>query len=183
MTLSAAGGFLNHQGDKDRPPIPIGFPETANHGGGTSRRRCDRGASTNATAPVEVSTSTSRCRPPSIGCLLWTSSVTPRSIATRPSPATTGAEASTDRGGEVVPGVRNPVVEPCARTATPSCRSCSALRAMPRSRRAMRWVEEEGALDDDLCGRDWEPWIDEMKNGTLPVEDGHRAMTHVASTS
>ena len=32
MTLAASGGFLNHQGDKDRPPIPIGFPESANHG-------------------------------------------------------------------------------------------------------------------------------------------------------
>ena len=34
-------------------------------------------------------------------------------------------------------------------------------------------------LDEDLCGRDWEPWIDEMKAGELPVEMGARAMRAV----
>lgn len=28
LTLCAAGGFLNCQGDRDRPPVPIGYPET-----------------------------------------------------------------------------------------------------------------------------------------------------------
>ena len=28
LTLSAAGGLLNMQGEGDRPPLPVGFPET-----------------------------------------------------------------------------------------------------------------------------------------------------------
>ena len=44
---------------------------------------------------------------------------------------------------------------------------------------AIRWLEDEGVLDEDLCGRDWEPWIDEMKAGELPVEMGARAMLSV----
>jgi len=32
LTLSAAGGLLNLQGDGDRPPVPVGHPETSHHG-------------------------------------------------------------------------------------------------------------------------------------------------------
>jgi crotonobetainyl-CoA:carnitine CoA-transferase CaiB-like acyl-CoA transferase len=176
MTLSAAGGFLNHQGDKDRPPIPIGFPETANHGAVQAaadavaaiveRDRSGRGQHLDVSMQAAV-----------VGCLLWTSSY----AAIDRNPTFTGddrAEASTDRGGEVVPGVRNPVVEPCAdgyavMSFVLGAQGNAAFAA------SMRWVEEEGALDDDLCGRDWEPWIDEMKAGTLPVEDGRRAMSQL----
>ena len=176
MTLSAAGGFLNHQGDKDRPPVPIGFPETANHGAVQAaadavaaiyeRDRSGRGQHLDVSMQAAV-----------VGCLLWTSSY----AAIDRNPSHTGddrAEASTDRGGEVVPGVRNPVVEPCAdghavMTFVLGAQGNAAFAA------SMRWVEEEGALDDDLCGRDWEPWIEEMKEGTLAVEDGHRAMTQL----
>lgn len=176
MTLSAAGGFLNHQGDKDRPPIPIGFPETANHGAVQAaadavaaiheRDRSGRGQHLDVSMQAAV-----------VGCLLWTSSY----AAIDRNPSFTGddrAEASTDRGGEVVPGVRNPVVEPCAdgyavMTFVLGAQGNAAFAA------SMRWLEEEGALDDDLCGRDWEPWIEEMKAGSLAVEDGHRAMTQL----
>ncbi|MEM9464373.1 MAG: CoA transferase [Actinomycetota bacterium] len=173
MTLSAAGGFLNHQGDKDRPPIPIGFPETANHGAVQAaadalaaiyeRDRSGRGQHLDVSMQAAV-----------VGCLLWTSSYA--AIDRNPTfTADDRGQASTDRGGEVVPGVRNPVVEPCAdgyavMSFVLGAQGNAAFAA------SMRWVEEEGALDDDLCGRNWEPWIDEMKAGTLPVEDGRRAM-------
>src|SRR5690606_7039879 len=29
LTLAAAGGFVNCQGDRDRPPVPIGVPEAS----------------------------------------------------------------------------------------------------------------------------------------------------------
>ena len=32
LTMSAAGGFLNMTGDGDRPPLPVGLPETAHLG-------------------------------------------------------------------------------------------------------------------------------------------------------
>ena len=64
MTLAASGGFLNHQGDKDRPPIPIGFPETATTGV-CRPRPTPSWPCANATGPVGGSTSTRRCSPPS----------------------------------------------------------------------------------------------------------------------
>ena len=60
--------------------------------------------------------------------------------------------------------MRIPVVEPCAdgfvvMTFVLGAQGNAAFAA------AMRWLEDEGVLDEDLCGRDWEPWIDEMKAG------------------
>lgn len=173
MTLSASGGFLNHQGDKDRPPIPIGFPETANHGGVQAaadaivalyeRDRSGRGQHLDTSMQAAV-----------VGTLLWTSSYAV--IDKNPGfTADDRASGSTDRGGEVVPGVRNPVCEPCAdghvvMSFVLGAQGNNAFAA------TMGWVEEEGALAADLCGRQWVDWIDQMNAGTLPVEDGARAM-------
>jgi crotonobetainyl-CoA:carnitine CoA-transferase CaiB-like acyl-CoA transferase len=173
LTLSAAGGLLNHQGDKDRPPIPIGFPETAHHGAVQAaadvmvalyeRDRSGLGQHLDTSMQAAV-----------VGTLLWTSSY----AALDRNPSFTGddrSQASRDRGGEVVAGIRNPVVEPCAdghvvMTFVLGAQGNAAFAA------AMRWVEEAGALDADLCGREWVDWIEEMKSGVLPVEDGRRAM-------
>ncbi|MEC8686481.1 MAG: CoA transferase, partial [Actinomycetota bacterium] len=176
MTLSAAGGFLNHQGDRDRPPLPIGFPETANHGAVQAaadaitaiyeRERSGLGQHLDTSMQAAV-----------VGTLLWTASY----AAVDRNPTFSGddrADGPSDRGGEVVPGVRNPVVEPCAdgfvvMTFVLGAQGNAAFAA------AIRWLEDEGVLDEDLCGRDWEPWIDEMKAGELPVEMGARAMRAV----
>ncbi|HAI64006.1 MAG TPA: hypothetical protein DCM13_03900, partial [Acidimicrobiaceae bacterium] len=176
MTLSAAGGFLNHQGDRDRPPLPIGFPETANHGAVQAaadaitaiyeRERSSLGQHLDTSMQAAV-----------VGTLLWTASY----AAVDRNPTFSGddrADGPSDRGGEVVPGVRNPVVEPCAdgfvvMTFVLGAQGNAAFAA------AIRWLEDEGVLDEDLCGRDWEPWIDEMKAGELPVEMGARAMRAV----
>jgi crotonobetainyl-CoA:carnitine CoA-transferase CaiB-like acyl-CoA transferase len=176
MTLAASGGFLNHQGDKDRPPIPIGFPESANHGAVQAaadalialfeRDRSGLGQHLDTSMQAAV-----------VGTLLWTSSYAV--IDKNPGfTADDRAQGSTDRGGEVVPGVRNPVVEPCADgyfvvSYVLGAQGNNAFAA------SMRWCEEEGALDADLCGRKWEGWIDEMNNGDLAVSDGARAMTQL----
>ncbi|MEM8708486.1 MAG: CoA transferase, partial [Actinomycetota bacterium] len=176
MTLSAAGGFLNHQGDRDRPPIPIGFPETSNHGAVQAaadavtaiyeRERSGLGQHLDTSMQAAV-----------VGTLLWTASY----AAIDRNPSFSGddrADGPSDRGGEVVPGVRNPVVEPCADghvvvTFVLGAQGNAAFAG------AMRWLEDEDVLDDDLRGRDWEPWIDEMKAGDLPVEMGARAMAQL----
>lgn len=176
MTLAAAGGFLNHQGDRDRPPLPIGFPETANHG-------AVQAAADAVTAIYERERSglgqhlDTSMQDAVVGTLLWTSSY----AAIDRNPSFSGddrAEGPSDRGGEVVPGIRNPVVEPCA---DGYCVMSFVLGAQGNAAFAasMRWAEEEDAIDDDLKGRDWDPWIEEMKAGDLPVETGARAMTQL----
>ena len=143
MTLSAAGGFLNHQGDRDRPPLPIGFPETANHGAVQAaadaitaiyeRERSGLGQHLDTSMQAAV-----------VGTLLWTASY----AAVERNPTFSGddrADGPSDRGGEVVPGVGNPVVEPCAdgfvvMTFVLGAQGNAAFAA------AIRWLEDEGVL-------------------------------------
>ncbi len=173
MTLSAAGGLLNHQGDKDRQPIPIGYSESANHGAVSAvadaiialyeRDQSGRGQHLDTSMQAAV-----------VGTLLWTSSF----AAIDRNPAHTGddrSESATDQGGFLAPGIPNPVVEPCAdgwvvMTYAFGSQGANAFHA------TMKWAEEEGALDPDLCGRGWVNWIEEMKDGRLSAEDGIRAM-------
>lgn len=176
MTLAASGGFLNHQGDKDRPPIPIGFPETANHGAVQAaadaiiaiRERDRSGFGQHIDTSMQAAV---------VGTLLWTASYAV--IDKNPSfTADDRALGGTDRGGEVVPGVRNPVVEPCADgyfvvSYVLGAQGNNAFAA------SMRWCEQEGALDPDLCGREWVNWIEDMNTGSLAVEDGGRAMAQL----
>ena len=57
LTIEAAAGRLALQGDKDRPPIPIGYPQAAFHAG--SQAAADASSpSTNASCPGAASTST-----------------------------------------------------------------------------------------------------------------------------
>ncbi len=176
LTLSAAGGLLNHQGDKDRPPIPVGFPEAANHGAVTAaadtiaalyeRDRSGLGQHLDSSMQAAV-----------VGTLLWSSSY----AALGKNPRFTGddrANAATERRGQVAPGIRSPVVEPCAdgyvvMTFVLGAQGNAAFAG------TMRWVEEEHALDSDLCGRRWDGWIDDLSSGEWSVEDGRRALTQL----
>ena len=155
-------GFLNHQGDKDRPPIPIGYPETANHGGVQDaadavaaiheRDRSGLGQHLDVSMQAAV-----------VGCLLWTSSY----AAIDRNPTFTGDDRGQKHrptGAARSPGVRNPVVEPCAdgyavMSFVLGAQGNAAFAA------AMRGLKKKVRSTPIACGRDWEPWIDEMKNG------------------
>ncbi len=178
MTLSAAGGFLNHQGDKDRPPIPIGFPETSNHGAVQAaadalaalyeRDRSGLGQRLDVSMQAAV-----------VGTLLWSSSYAV--IDKNPGfTADDRADGGSDRGGEVVPGVRNLVLEACAdgHVVLIFVLGEQGNKAFAGT---MAWVEEDGYLDADLCGRNWVNWISEMQSGELAVSDGQRAIEAVVA--
>lgn len=176
MTLSAAGGFLNHQGDKDRPPIPIGFAETSNHGAVQAaadalvalRERDRSGLGQRLDASMQAAV---------VGTLLWTSSYAV--IDKNPGfTADDRAQGTSDRGGEVVPGVRNLVLEACA-DGWVVLIFVLGEQGNNAFAGVMRWIEEDGFLADDLCGRGWVDWIAEMRSGELPVSDGRRAIETV----
>ncbi len=178
MTLSAAGGYLNHQGDKDRPPIPIGFPETSNHGAVQAaadalvalaeRDRSGVGQRLDASMQAAV-----------VGTLLWTSSFAV--VDKNPDfTADDRAQGSSDRGGEVVPGVRNLVLEPCA-DGWVVLIFVLGEQGNNAFAGVMSWIEEDGFLDDDLCGREWADWIAEMRSGELSTADGNRAIETVVA--
>jgi len=172
LTLAAAGGLLGQQGDKDRPPIPVGFPETSFHGAVQAaadailalweRERTGLGQHLDVSMQAAV-----------VWSLMY---VTGFGAFGQDAPGT-----GDDRGEvaknpvQFVPGVKNPVIEPCkdghvAMTLVLGAQGNAGFKA------AMEWLQEEGGLDDDLCGRDWATWIDDIGAGTLSTEQAGRAI-------
>ena len=173
LTLSAAGGFLIGQGDKDRPPLPIGFPESANHGAvqaaadaiGALYERDRSGLGQHLDTSMQEGV---------VGCLLWTSSYAV--IDKNPKFFAEDRAAAPDpRGSEIVPGLRNPKIEACAdgHVAVVFVLGTQGETAFSG---VLRWAEEEDTLAGDLCGQDWRGWVERMESGEMPVEFGARAI-------
>ena len=172
LTLAAAGGLLAMMGDKDRPPVPVGFPETTQHGAIQAaadavlalyeRSRSGEGQ--------HLDTSTQ-------AAVVWMLMFVTGFAAFGQDPPTFGD----DRGEagrrtlEIVPGLRNPVIEPCkdghvAMTLVLGAQGNHGFGA------AMRWAAENDALDADLTDRDWSTWLEDIPAGRLAVEDASRGL-------
>jgi crotonobetainyl-CoA:carnitine CoA-transferase CaiB-like acyl-CoA transferase len=109
LTVEAAGGLLSLQGDRDRPPIPVGFPQAWFHAGAQAaadvvialceRLRSGRGQHIDVSAQAAV-----------VGTLMNATGF-PSAVGRNP-PAT--CEYRTEPPPPLFPGVDLPYVVPCA---------------------------------------------------------------------
>jgi crotonobetainyl-CoA:carnitine CoA-transferase CaiB-like acyl-CoA transferase len=164
LTLEAAGGLLGLQGDRDRPPVPVGYPQAAFHAG--------------AQAAADALVALYESRQSGLGqhldvsmqsAIVWT-----LMNATGYPPNTGGNPPSTsefraDGPPEILPGLPLPTRVRFADglgfvgLGLPGV-GWRTLHAM------MRWAEQKGSIPPDLCGIDWQNWVDEVLQGTLPQE-------------
>ncbi len=170
LTLSAAGGLLAMQGDHDRVPTPVGYPETSFLG-------AMQAAADAIMALCERDRSglgqhlDSSCQ----AAVLWSlMSITSYAALGRDFPKR-GDDRADASPPEVVPGVPLPVIEPCADgyvgiTLVLGAQGNRGMKGL------MDWVIEEGALDDDLTGIAWDKWLDMLGDKTLSPDDAARAM-------
>lgn len=171
LTLSAAGGLLNMQGEGDRPPVPVGFPETVHHGAVQaaadalmalySRNRSGRGQHLDTSVQAAV---------------VWSLMYVSNFAAFGQNPPGFGEE----RGErllrqEVLPGLSLPVVESCKDGHVAMSLVIGAQGAFGFNA-AMEWVGEQGGLDPDLVEVDWTTWIQQIQEGSLSVEAANRGV-------
>lgn len=171
LTLSAAGGLLNMQGDGDRPPIPVGIPETA-HLGATQaaadvimalleRNGSGRGQHLDSSIQAAV---------------LWSLMFVTDFAALGQNPPGFGEERGTRATvQEVVPGLSLPVIEACkdgfvAMTLVLGAQGMHGFDAV------MKHVGEQGGLDADLVEIDWLTWVQQIQQGSLSVEVARRGV-------
>ena len=172
LTLAAAGGLLNMTGNGDRPPVPVGFPETA-HLGATQaaadavlalydRNRTGRGQHLDCSVQAAV---------------VWSlMNVTGYSVLGQDPPGFGDDRAGRSGSMEVVPGLSLPVCEPCRDGFVVMTLVLGAQGAFGFDA-AMKWLAANGELDDDLAALDWMTWIQQIQAGTLSVADGNRAVS------
>ncbi|MGI8926363.1 MAG: CaiB/BaiF CoA transferase family protein [Tepidiformaceae bacterium] len=163
LTIEAAGGLLGMQGDRDRPPVPVGYPQAAFHAG--AQAAADAVIALNERAVsglgqhLDVSTQ---------AAMVWTL------MHATGFPPNTGGDPpghGAQRGGPVpdmAPGIPGRVLWPCKDGFITCAIGLGSLGARTFDR-IVRWMEEEGALAPEMHGKDWSLWSAEVLEGRLPV--------------
>jgi len=171
LTLAAAGGLLNMQGDGDRVPIPVGFPETAHLGSVQAaadvlmalyeRNRSGRGQHLDSSIQAAV-----------LWSLLF---VTDYAAIGQDPPGFDDTRSTRTPTQNILPGLPLPVVEPCKDGFIVMTLVLGAQGAFGFDA-AMRWIGEQGGLDADLMQIDWMTWIQQIQEGTLSLDIARRAL-------
>ena len=172
LTLSAAGGLLNMQGEGDRPPFPVGFPETAHLGSVQaaadaimalySRNRSGMGQHLDSSIQAAV---------------LWSLMYVTGFASFGENPPGFGDERAERLSSTmpIMPGLTLPVIEPCKDGFVAMVLVLGAQGAFGFNA-AMTWIGEQGGLDDDLLEVDWMTWIQQCQEGTMSIETANRAV-------
>ncbi len=164
LTLSAAGGLLAMQGDHDRVPTPVGYPETSFLGAmqaaaDAAMALCERdrsGGGQHLDSSMQAA-------------VMWSlMSITSYAALGQDFPGR-GDDRAEATHPEIVPGVPMPVIEPCAdgyvgMTLVLGEQGNRGMKSL------MAWVIEEGALDDGLVDVAWDAWLEMLADKTLSPE-------------
>jgi crotonobetainyl-CoA:carnitine CoA-transferase CaiB-like acyl-CoA transferase len=175
LTLEAAGGLLGLQGDADRPPVPVGYPQASFHAG--AQAAADTVIALNERARsglgqhLDVSMQ---------AAMVWTlMNATGFPPNTGGDPPRTG-ERRTEPPIEPVPGVRLQNVWPCA-DGYVQCQLGLGSLGGRTFQRLMRRLEDAGELDPDLHGLEWAQFGVAVEEGRLCAEQVQRAMAAAAA--
>ncbi|MDP6606543.1 MAG: CoA transferase [Dehalococcoidia bacterium] len=173
LTLEAAGGLLALQGaplgDRDRPPVPIGYPQAAFHAG--AQAAADAVVALNERARsglgqhLDVSTQ---------AAVVWTLM---NATGFPPNEGGDPPGAGDDRANPVlqrIPGLEAPSLVACA----DGC-AFANFRGGPTLAGLLQWAAEEAPLDPELEAVDWANWLPLLQADTLDVADVNAAVRHV----
>ncbi len=173
LTIAAAGGLPNMQGDRDRPPLPVGHPEASCHAAVQvaaeailallERERSGLGQHLDASMQAAV-----------VWTLLF---VTGHATLYGEDVAGYGAA----RGGppaQLLPGV---VIPNVARTKDGFVVMTLVLGEVGARGfgKLMRFAAERGGLEPDIAARDWSTWMQQLGAGKLPPADLARALEQI----
>lgn len=170
LTLAAAGGLMNYQGDADRPPLPVGAPESSMHGAVQAaadtilalygRGQTGRGQRLDCAMQAAV-----------VWTLLFQTGF----------PSLLGSDMpgfGADRANgpaQLLPGLDLPQHA--------ACKDGHVVMTLllgevgQRSLRGiMQWVAEEGALDSDLAELDWGDFLGAVGAGKITPADVVRGL-------
>ncbi|MBI5948945.1 MAG: CoA transferase [Chloroflexi bacterium] len=164
LTVEAAGGLIGLQGDRDRPPVPVGYPQAFFHAG--AQAAADAVIALNERAASGLGQYLDVAAQPA---MVWTL------MNAAGFPPTTGGDPPGQgeaRGGppaDLVPGVAPRNNWPCADGFVVCPIGLGGMGARTFDR-VVRWLEAEDALDPALRGRSWLTWSVDVVEGQLTAE-------------
>jgi crotonobetainyl-CoA:carnitine CoA-transferase CaiB-like acyl-CoA transferase len=175
LTIEAAGGLVGLQGDGDRPPVPVGFPQASFHAGAQAAADavialCER----------ERSGLGQRLDTSAQAAIVWTlmhATGFPPNLGDDP-PGTSAYRA--DPPPEVVPGVTLSNLWPCADGYVYGTIALGEIGGATMHA-LMGRLEEDGALPPELRGIDWRFWLRDVQTGALDAATARAAVEAVAA--
>lgn len=164
LTIEAAGGLVALQGDGDRPPIPVGYPQASFHGG--TQAATDTIIALNERHTSGLGQHLDVAMQPGIVWTLMNASGYPANLGYNP-PGT--CETRAMGTPELMPGVRFGTVY--------ACKDGHVLASLGVGDRGARmlakvlaYAESEGLLDEDLKQVPWATWQNELVEGRITAE-------------
>ncbi len=163
LTLEAAGGLISLQGDGDRPPIPVGFPQASFHAGTQAATDAIIALNERAVSGLGQHLDVSMQ-----GGIIWTlmnASGYPANIGNNP-PGT--CETREQGAPDLVPGVKLSSIHACA-----DGHVIAGIGLAERGARMLAivlgYAREEGMLPEHLKVIPWAQWQAELSEGRIDV--------------
>ncbi|MGE3074704.1 MAG: CaiB/BaiF CoA transferase family protein [Dehalococcoidia bacterium] len=170
LTIEAAGGLLDLQGDPDRPPVPVGYPQASFHGGTQ--------AATDAVIALNERERSGRGQHLDVSmqaAMVWTL------MNATGYPPNTGGDPPTSGPNRLVPipslipGISLPRHWECADGYLTVNLPGGRVGKTPLQT-VLGWAEKDGLVPDRLLERDWSTWAQDLVAGTLPLDDVKAAL-------
>ncbi|MEO8539840.1 MAG: CoA transferase [bacterium] len=174
LTLEAAGGLLGLQGDPDRPPVPVGYPQASFHAGIQAAADCvialNEREHSGQGQYLDVSMQ---------AAMVWTL------MSATGYPRNTGNDPPTSGPNRVVPvpsmlpGISFPKQWDCADGYLTVLLAGGRVGKTPLQS-ALDWAKADGLVPEHLAARNWNTWAMDLLTGQLPLEDAQAALDCVA---
>jgi crotonobetainyl-CoA:carnitine CoA-transferase CaiB-like acyl-CoA transferase len=169
LQLAAAGGLLNMQGDRDRPPVPVGWPESSHHGAVQAaadamlalwaRRRSGRGQHLDSSMQAAV---------------VWTLLFATGHSTLYGEDTPGWGEKRGEPPPQLLPGVVIPNMARCKDGFVAMTLVLGEVGARGFGS-LMRFAAEHDGLSPDLAERDWSTWVQLLTTGKLTPAELARA--------
>ena len=174
LTVEAAGGLVGLQGDGDRPPLPLGYPQAAFHAGAqaaadTVVALCERDRS-GLGQHLDVSMQ---------ACMVWTlMHATGFPPLEGRDPPGTGEERAASAGFAspiTVAGLQLPTLLHCV-DGLVLITIASGPAGWQTLANALAWLDEEQGLPERVSAVDWFEWQTLYERGELPFDTANEAI-------
>ena len=173
LTLEAAGGLLGLQGDPDRPPVPVGYPQASFHGGAQAAADCVMALNERERSGLGQHLDVSMQ-----AAMVWTlMNATGYPPNTGNDPPTSGPNRLVPTPSPI-PGLVFPRQWPC-KDGYLTVQLVGGRVGKTPLHTVLQWAEADGILPEQLKGRDWSNWAAEALAGQLPIEDCKLALETV----
>lgn len=173
LSLEAAGGLLGLQGDSDRPPVPVGYPQASFHAG--VQAAADAIIALNERERSGLGQHLDVSMQAAIVWTLMSATGYPKNTGNDPPPSGPNRIIPIP---SPVPGITFPKQWECADGYITVQLAGGRVGKTPLQT-VLEWAKADGLVPDHIAERDWSAWVMDLVAGHLPLAEAQEALAIV----